>query len=304
IGELIGNNFDVTIRDLDNPAIAEDRMIEITNEIMASNGFPNFFGIQRFGAVRPITHIVGRELINGNFEKAVFTYIGNPMKNERKEAYDARKFLEETHDFSKALELYPKELYFERRIIAHLAKEPKDYANALRRLPQNLTMMFIHAYQSYLFNKILSKRIEEGIQLNKAYIGDTILPIDKYGLPNQDEIINVEKENIGKVNKKITEGKAFLSAPLFGSETKISSGIGGEIEREVIEEEGVKNEDFIISSMPEVSSKGTRRELVGIIRELDWKLVDGNLKIKFGIQRGAYATSLLREYMKTGVLSY
>ncbi|MEW5761383.1 MAG: tRNA pseudouridine(13) synthase TruD, partial [Candidatus Thermoplasmatota archaeon] len=42
IGELIGNNFDVTIRDLDNPAIAEDRMIEITNEIMASNGFPNF----------------------------------------------------------------------------------------------------------------------------------------------------------------------------------------------------------------------------------------------------------------------
>ena len=49
----------------------------------------------------------------------------------------------------------------------------------LKELPKNLLTMFVYAYQSYLFNKILSERIKKNLPLNKAVVGDIILPIRK-----------------------------------------------------------------------------------------------------------------------------
>ena len=110
-GELIGNIFRVKIRDAD---IDEERIRRISEDIEKAGGFPNFFGIQRFGITRPITHLVGKYIVLGDFKKAVMTYIANPVKGEGKESYDARKYLQETMDFSEALKMYPKNLLFEK----------------------------------------------------------------------------------------------------------------------------------------------------------------------------------------------
>jgi len=300
IGELIGNRFRITVRDaiLQNDDL-HAALKKTADNILSSGGFPNFFGIQRFGAIRPITHIVGKHIIHGDFEKAVFTYTANPIKDEHKESFDARKFLGETHDFAEALKIYPKQLTFERAMMHYLVKHPEDYVNALRQLPKNLLMMFIHAYQSYLFNKILSERIRSGLPLNESLIGDAVLPVDKDNLPDQKNLIMVEKENQEKINKKIKENKAFVSGAVFGAETKFADGEQGEIERKIIEKENVKKEDFIISEMPELSSKGVRRALLAPLKKIDYDVKDNTVTLNFELLKGSYATCLLREFMKS-----
>ncbi len=125
IGDLIGNRFKIIIR---NATLQDDELQKnlktSIGQIINTGGFPNFFGIQRFGAIRPITHIVGKHIIHNDFESAVFTYIANPVHGESEESFNARKFLEETHDFSESLKIYPKYLSFEKSMINYLVKHP------------------------------------------------------------------------------------------------------------------------------------------------------------------------------------
>ena len=73
LGDLLGNRFAITIRDC-LPQDLEAR-VRATNET-AGQGLPNYFGLQRFGATRPVTHLVGECILRGDFEQAVVTYIG------------------------------------------------------------------------------------------------------------------------------------------------------------------------------------------------------------------------------------
>src|SRR5919198_1000515 len=66
-------------------------------------GFPSFFGVQRFGSVRPITHIVGRHIVRGEFDEAVNAYVANPLDGEDPESYGVRAALRDTGDVRAAL---------------------------------------------------------------------------------------------------------------------------------------------------------------------------------------------------------
>src|SRR5947209_3134217 len=160
IGDLAGNRFQIVVRDL---ALAEDRAIPIAEEaarqIRSFGGFPNFFGLQRFGSVRPITHIVGRHLVRGEIKEAVMAYVANPIPGEDPGAFAAREDLEATGDVGAALRRFPKEWGFEKAMLNALEARPEDFAGALQQLPLNLTILFVHGYQSYLFNRILSDRM-------------------------------------------------------------------------------------------------------------------------------------------------
>ncbi|HJX04259.1 MAG TPA: tRNA pseudouridine(13) synthase TruD, partial [Thermoplasmata archaeon] len=154
IGDLRGNRFEIRVSDLNEDADLEDTCAAVRARIDGVGGFPNFFGVQRFGSVRPITHLIGKDLVAADLEGAVMRYIASPM-SEESEISEVRRTLQETRDFERALREYPMKLTFERMMIAHLKDHPEDYAGALKKLPRNLLMMFVHAYQSYIFNKIL-----------------------------------------------------------------------------------------------------------------------------------------------------
>jgi len=177
IGDLVGNAFTirVTETELHDDALST-AVADTTEQLEALNGFPNFFGVQRFGAVRPITHEVGKWIVKGDLEKAVMTYAANPLPNEREESREARKRLQEEGDFEQALSYYPKIMTFERTLIGHLSRNPGDHAGAISTLPSNLQMMFVHAYQSFLFNRMLSERVRRGIPLDRPVEGDVVLP--------------------------------------------------------------------------------------------------------------------------------
>ena len=148
LGGLVGNRFDITIRD----CIPEDlaARVQAVTEVAAA-GIPNYYGLQRFGVVRPVTHIVGEKILNGDYEAAAVTYIGRAYPLETEEAQGARTHFAETRDARAALAELPVQMTYERAMANHLVVNPGDYAGALRALPPKLLSLLVSAFQSYLF---------------------------------------------------------------------------------------------------------------------------------------------------------
>jgi len=155
LGDLSGNRFTITVRgiNLDKNCLSEN-LAALTSEL--SDGFPNFFGLQRFGITRPITHLVGKKIVLGDIEGAVLTYLCGVFEGEEEESFSARKRLRDEGNFKEALGFYPKHLGYELSLINHLVEKPGDFEGAIRRLPKGLQLMFVHAYQSSIFNRALS----------------------------------------------------------------------------------------------------------------------------------------------------
>jgi tRNA pseudouridine13 synthase len=178
LGMLWGNRFTMTIRDLDLPADAvEERIGAIITEL--GGKVPNFFGLQRFGTVRPTTHLVGKAILDRNFEDAVMIYLAAVYPGEEEASMEARKFLAETRDFKEAMKRFPKHLGYEIAMLNHLAVTPTDFIGALRELPKKLRWMFVHAYQAYLFNLALSEYLRNGIRVES-------LPLVGYSITLDD----------------------------------------------------------------------------------------------------------------------
>jgi len=303
IGCLIGNKFEIIIRNVSEDVRSEP-IQDIISFIDKNGGFPNFYGIQRFGIIRPITHVVGRYIVFNDFEKAVMSYIANPIEEEDEDTYNLRDRLEKTYDFSEALKSYPNHLNFEKAMLNKLVIDPEDFVGALKELPKNLLTMFIYAYQSYLFNRIISERIKQKLPLNKAIVGDVVFPIIK-GVIDKTAII-ITEGNIEKANKQILRGHAFVSGLLIGSDSVFSEGKMGVIEHNIIDCEGMDTRDFIIPEIPYISSSGSRRSLLSSVKNLQYELNNDDLNdgklaltLKFELKKGCYATSLLREFMKS-----
>lgn len=266
LGDLEGNRFRITARGIDVEEL-EEKLLKTRWEL-ASKGVPNYFGYQRFGVVRPNTHLVGRELVRGSLEAAVTRYLGSPFPEEKPDAREARAYLDETMDYKGALKRFPDRLKYERAMLNHLIRNPRDYAGALRRLPKKLGTLLVHAYQSYLFNRVLSRLIEEEIPLKNTRI------------------------------------------PLFGYDSALSEGRLGEIERELLEEEGINLRNFWIRSMPELSTKGFLRDAC-IEAGVKLSVIEDGLNpgkqaftACFTLPKGCYATVVMREFMKTHPLNY
>jgi tRNA pseudouridine13 synthase len=302
IGDLKGNQFDIIIRNIPAPVTSGD-ITTLLRPFQNWNGFPNFYGIQRFGVIRPITHLVGKYIIQGDFEKAVMTYIGNPMPLENDQTKAQRAELEKTRDYKKAFHTYPETLHFEKAMLNKLIQDPCDFIGALKELPKNLLMMFVNAYESWLFNKMLSQRIKEDLPIHQAIVGDIITPVRKQG--DHHETIAVTESNIEKINLQIAKKKALVTGLLIGYESIYANGEMGAIEQKVIKAEQIDPRDFIIADIPFLSSGGSRRPLLARFPFLTWTLDADDctadhlkLQLQFELQKGSYATSLLREIMK------
>ena len=304
---LFGNNFHITIRAISHSKSAiEKRITKTIEELKLIGGVPNFFGHQRFGTTRPITHLVGKAITKGNFRKAVMLFLAKPSPHEHPESRQARKQLHATQDFKQALKNFPKQLSYERLMLRHLAKKPDDYVGAFRRLPIKLRELFPQAYQSYLFNKFLSRRITRGLPLVRAEVGDYVVNVERSGLPmlTMHKIAGVEA--LTEINKAIEAGKMRLAIPLIGFKQRTSLGVQGDIEKQILEEEGISQEDFKISVMPEITARGELRTALTPLNNFSLNEVSEDsanpskhkAEVSFALYRGSYATIFLRELMK------
>ncbi|WP_459191779.1 tRNA pseudouridine(13) synthase TruD [Halosimplex sp. J119] len=333
-GDLAGNAFEIVVRDSDSP----DRAAAVTDDLRAfatgdeseygegglpqeaAVGVPNYFGQQRFGSKRPVTHEVGLEIVRGNWKGAVLAYVGNPADREPESTQEARAYVQETEDWAGALDRLPRRLGYERSMCHRLVErledgdgslDDEDYRAALEAVPSNLQRLFVNAAQSYAFNRILSERLEQGLPFHEPVAGDVVCfsdsdAPDDLALPDTDRTQRVTEDRLRIVRRHCERGRAFVTAPLVGTETELADGEPGEIEREVLDELDLSPADFDLPD--EFDSQGTRRaillrtDLSVERRDENGEPADGSagaLSFAFALPKGSYATVVLREYLKS-----
>lgn len=270
LGELLGNRFCIVVRGAKENALEKIRTIDAELEGL----FPNYFGPQRFG-MRGNMHIIGKELVRGELRAAVLNYLCF-QGEENAAAREARKRLAAEGDFVRALSYFPRHLKYERVLLHRLAANPKDWAGALRALPRRLLLMFIHAYQAWLFNLALSQRIEEGRIRPEG--GEYLCEEGKMGFP--------------AVEKKSTKGR-FIVGKVIGYATRPNAR-----EREILKQEEIDVKDFRLRSIPEISSSGAHRVILAPYPGFGAEEANGMVRFRFCLPAGSYATSLLREFME------
>jgi len=320
-GDLHGNRFVIRVRDADSDA--PERTKETTAALRefvdsldsggteGTAGVPNWFGQQRFGSQRPVTHEVGLNIVRREWREAVLSYVANPFETEREGTQSARQFVADEAasdypDWQACLDQIPGYLGYERsmlhRLIEDGAETPADFRNALEAVPWNLQRLFVNAAQSYLFNQILSERLRRGIPFDRPVEGDVCCFVDREapdGLyaPDTDRLQNVSGKRVDVMERHCSRGRAFVTAPLIGTETELAEGEPGEIEREILDELDLDPADFDLPGSFE--STGTRR---AILVRTDLDVDPDELTFEFALPSGSYATALMREYLKRGPL--
>jgi tRNA pseudouridine13 synthase len=304
---LLGNNFTIRIKAIKlSKSTIEKRITETVRALDTIGGIPNFFGHQRFGTIRPITHLVGKAIVEGDFEEAAMLFLAKPSVHEHPSSRNARTELQSTQDFKKALQNFPKQLRYERLMLIHLVDKPEDFVGAFRQLPVKLQTLFVQAYQSYLFNRFLSERIKIGFSLDKAEVGDYVVNVERSGLPMVNVAKVADAENVTAANELIKEGRMRVALPLIGTKQKLSQGVMGQIERQILEEKGVETENFRVDAIPETGRRGGLRAVVAPVKSFKTHGVSAcaanqrerQADLSFMLLRGSYATVLLREIMK------
>ena len=301
-----GNTFHLTIRGVSHSQrVIQERTSKTLDVLRVLGGVPNFFGHQRFGTIRPITHLVGKALVQGDLEKAALIFLAQPSPHEHPESREARKTLSETQDYSKAADYFPRQLLYERLMLSHLTKRPGHYVGAFRRLPRRLCSILLQSYQSYLFNRFLSQRLLRGIPIDEPQVGDYVVKTDSNGLPART-YMKASPGKLEELRKAVKKGIMYVAIPLIGFKQLPSGGLQGDIERAILESERVAPRDFYVSSMPEMSAPGEPRVAITPIIDIRLEtperdeLNKGKKKmlVSFTLHRGCYATVVLREFMK------
>ena len=288
LGGLAGNRFDIAIRDCIREDLAA-RVQEVT--VAAAAGIPNYYGLQRFGVVRPITHVVGGEILKGDYEAAVVAYIGRAFPLETEAAQAARAHFAETRDARAALATLPVQMTYERAMANHLVANPGDYAGALRALPPKLLSLFVSAFQSYLFNRTLSRRIDAGMTLTEPEVGDRLLFQD-----GREDIVTARNMKAAEIH--IRRGRCRIALFIPGAGAVRSSGRMDEIMQELMQEAGIDAGNFERASrFVDMRFDGVSRPIT-LSTDVQAEATDESVRLSFTLPPGHYATTVCREYMK------
>ncbi|XP_074627363.1 pseudouridylate synthase 7 homolog isoform X2 [Acropora palmata] len=169
LGSLSGNHFVITLRSI----VGDHSKIEESLQSLKVNGFINYFGLQRFGTTSVSTHAIGLALLQSKWSEAIDLLL-NPRDGESDILTAARQHWKDTKNAKETLQKIPKGKFIESDLLQGLVRHgPSGLVNALQSIPRNTRLMYVHAYQSYVWNFMATKRIKEyGLQPVK---GDLIV---------------------------------------------------------------------------------------------------------------------------------
>ncbi len=291
LGMLAGNRFRIAIRECERRDLAE-RVESVAAAI--PTGIPNYVGIQRFGAIRPITHRVGELILRQDYAGAVLAYVGEAFPHEPEAIQAARGNYCQTLDARAALKELPVHLSYERSMLHHLDAHPADYAGALRQLPPKLLSMFVSAFQSYLFNLALSRRLSRGIDLSAVAAGDTLL----FSGGRTDAVTD---QNLHAAALQLQRGRARIAIFIPGS--KGGRGSLDPIMQGLLDEHGINADDFAIAQrFVKTTFEGASRP-IALATRLDVRVDEDTVHLEFALEPGQYATTVCREFMKSNPLA-
>ena len=339
MGAHSANRFTIVVRgctdENGNPLDAREAMsralaIRVMMEESLGEGiFPNWVGPQRFGSLRPVTPVVGRHILNDDFESAVSSYLGMEGLFEDQETYEFRKMWRDTSDAKACLEIVPKHLGYERSMLESYVEYPDNHIKSFTTLPRNLQLMMIHSVQSMAFNHVLGTRLAFGLPLAQPLVGDVVAPLSPEGKIDAGKSALVDETNLERCIRNCRFKRLAVTGPLPGVTGNLAKEKPGEIETEVFSKLQLDKIDWNVHSIPRLTTNGTRRPYASIFEEFSivdapildedsldsrwasgpregeiWSPDGACLKFRFTLPPGTYATVLMREFMKSKSSQY
>jgi tRNA pseudouridine13 synthase len=277
-GHLAGNMFTIRVRDVPESSLCAAQAIL---DSLARRGVPNYYGEQRFG-LRGDTHLLGQALVHGDDKAFVRHMVGLPNPAESARVQQARSLVE-AGNLAASLQVWPRQMGNERRIVETLLDHPSDWRRAMRSVPLKMRKFFVAAYQGALFNRVLARRLDTL---------DLLLPGDLANIHGKRAVFLVE--DVEAEQPRADRLEISPSGPLYGYKLTMAQGKPGEMERQVLAEEELQLEDF---GRRGLKLRGARRPLrVPLKDSRAW--YDQGLMLSFSLPPGCYATAVLAEVTK------
>ncbi len=284
IGHLRGNAFDIRLRECDPTRIDDIRAI---CERLASRGVPNYFGRQRFGT-RGDTWQVGKAVLANDAVTVVDLMLGRPGPFDTGAVLEARK-LYEAGDFDKAAKTWPFGFRDNIRVCRQLARANGKHRRAYHAIDVRMKKFFLNAYQSYLFNLVLARRMPD---IDRLVTGDLAWRHER------GSVFKVED-----VDAEAPRAAAFEispTGPIFGVKMTRAEGQPGKTEQAILDAEKLRLEDF--RGLKRMKLHGSRRPLRYQAEDLN---IDAGadefgpfVSLSFKLPAGCYATMILQEVCK------
>lgn len=281
LGHLRENRFVIKVR-----GAAANRLADYQDalRVLVQRGVPNYFGMQRFGN-RGDTWAIGRACVRNDLDEAVDLVLGRVAPSDHGDVRKARKHYDEGR-YEEALRAWPRMFRDERKALAALVKGDGKKKRAFLAIDPHTRSFYISAYQSYLFNRIVARRLHSG--LDRLMLGDLAW------VHFNGAVFTVDDP--AKEQPRADAFEISPSGPLFGYRMTPATGEPGEMEQAVVAEEGLTAEAF---KNERLRVKGMRRPLRFPVREAQAELgADARgsyLEFRFALPRGCYATAVLRE---------
>lgn len=288
-GHLLGNHFKIRVRD-----VAPDKLILAKNilSVLEKRGVPNYFGLQRFGA-RGDTGKLGELLLRNELDEFVAMYLGRSNPNDPPDCKAARDAFD-SGDFNRALERWPRHYGNERRALSAYKKR-KHAGPAMAAIDKRMRRLYVSAFQSTVFNEVLSRRIQT---MDQVFVGDLAQKSDTGGV--------FMVEDAALEQPRAEQFEISPTGPVVGYRSHLAGGdesdpsSPGRIERDVLAMHRVNLEDF--RHVGALKLKGTRRALRFRLEKLDCQPGKDSrgefVELAFYAPSGCYATVVLRELMK------
>lgn len=283
LGQLKGNEFVITIRNVVSNGDQQDTQSNVDRCLISlrEKGFINYYGMQRFGTFSISTHEVGKQVLQSEWENVVKMLL-SPQELSLEESRKAREQWQANHDAAQALADMPRKCIAEYSILRSLAKDQENgakysYANAVMQIPRNLRVMYAHAYQSYVWNTVTSKRVAKyGLQVvpgdlvfdNNQEVDDDVEDIEADASSQGQKFAQVRpvtSEEIENGSKTIYD----VVLPTPGFDVVYPSNEFKQEYEELMARDGINFQDMR-RNIKEFSLAGSYRHIVSKPKQVEW----------------------------------
>jgi tRNA pseudouridine13 synthase len=281
-----GNRFAIRLRPPAAggfPADAVARAGAVLSEL-ARRGVPNYYGPQRFG-YRGDTWRVGRALARGEWAEAASLIAGRPSPGEGADLARARSLFDGGR-YEESAAAWPRGFGQCARLAAAMARTDGDAAGSLAVVGKPMLRLYASAYQAWLFNRVLARRIGG---LDRLEAGDLAWKHDTESL--------FLVAHPAAEQPRADAFEVSPTGPLVGRRMREPAGDVAALEAAVLREAGFDDAELDSPALRPLT--GRRRPLRFPLAEV--AVADGAddlgpyLELRFRLPPGCYATAVLRE---------